>query len=1102
MTMHRSGWALVAILVAIVAASGATAVHSAGFLELDGGVVDAPGGVPHDWDALFDAAGDPIAVGGDLVFSTFDADASTPDRSYHDSSDKDGDDTTAWQCGDVNNPTPKNEILNAYAAYFRTDVGAPFLYFGFERATNNGNSFMGFWFLQGETGCTAIADGGDGNFTGGHAVGDLLVLSDFTGGGTLSTIQVFRWDPTVPGNLDLVFTGADCQTSDPSDAACGRVNSAALTTPWPPGSATALPTNTFFEGGIDLGSLFGAELPCFTTVLAETRTSQSTTAQLKDYAGGTFKTCDARISIGPESADNPVGTTHEMTVLVETDVDGDGTFEPAVGVLVTGTITGGPGEFVGGNTCTTGEDGTCTLTITSIKSGTTTVEASADVLVGATTLHRTTDGDDGSSGPAGKTWHPVASTTVTTPSSATIVLGGAVNDTAFVSGDLGPLGGTVSFFVCAPSETSGDPPACPTGGSPIGSQPVNSDGVAVSADFTPSAAGTWCFRAEYSGDATYLPSSDGLPSECFEVTQATPVIATASDPTGDVAGAASASDVATVSGPGAVPTGSVAFYLCGPSDVTVEGCPSGGAAVGSVDLVAGAATSPVADGPFGLGKHCWRAEYSGDASYFPASHTDASLECFTVLTPISSLDKAVRLLPDGEFGPSTTAAPGSLVEFRLTYSNDGNSDATGVVVTDPLPEHTAFDSCDPPTCTVDAGIVSFALGTVEAGGSREVTFVVVLEGAFDEAETTIENVATVDTDEEDPSDSPPVTIVVPAAPDLHLVKTTDDAAATVGGAVTFNIAYWNEGDENVASATITDTIPAGTTFASCTGGCAESGGVVTWAVAVPAHTSALQPAGNVSLTVVVEELLGCEVCNTATIASAEQDGGAVADESTACLDMVTDASGAASAGAAYAARTGFELVDELVPKADSYQDGPGAADETVTGPGVFLPSQLRIATFTASSASTVTSSIAHQVSISEVTNVDVLGGLVVAEKVRSYAETHAAGASAGYTASGAWFDGLFVDGAPVANVAPNTRIDLGGGAYVMLREEIGAAQVPGGLSGGETSSDLMVNMIRVHVAGIDIVVAQAVAHAEFPRAISCDPDPEADVDADAVVYRA
>ena len=52
--MHRSGWALVAILVAIVAASGATAVHSAGFLELDGGVVDAPGGVPHDWDALFD----------------------------------------------------------------------------------------------------------------------------------------------------------------------------------------------------------------------------------------------------------------------------------------------------------------------------------------------------------------------------------------------------------------------------------------------------------------------------------------------------------------------------------------------------------------------------------------------------------------------------------------------------------------------------------------------------------------------------------------------------------------------------------------------------------------------------------------------------------------------------------------------------------------------------------------------------------------------------------------------------------------------------------------------------------------------------------------
>src|SRR5207245_343891 len=40
----------------------------------------------------------------------------------------------------------------------------------------------------------------------------------------------------------------------------------------------------------------GIPVPCFSTFLAETRTSQSTTAQLKDFVLGNFNLCGIKIS--------------------------------------------------------------------------------------------------------------------------------------------------------------------------------------------------------------------------------------------------------------------------------------------------------------------------------------------------------------------------------------------------------------------------------------------------------------------------------------------------------------------------------------------------------------------------------------------------------------------------------------------------------------------------------------------------------------------------------------------------------------------------------------------------------------------------------------
>jgi hypothetical protein len=122
-----------------------------------------------------------------------------------------------------------------------------------------------------------------------------------------------------------------------------------------------------------------------------------------------------------------------------------------------------------------------------------------------------------------------------------------------------------------------------------------------------------------------------------KVLPATPNVATTSNPnTSGLPEGTSVTDTATVSGPaGAVtPTGTVAFFLCQPAQVTAAGCPSGGTQVGAAKTLAnGSATSDATTNTQAAGKYCWRAQYSGDASYAAANHTDATGECFTVVPP-------------------------------------------------------------------------------------------------------------------------------------------------------------------------------------------------------------------------------------------------------------------------------------------------------------------------------------------------------------------------------------------------------------------------------------------------------------------------------------
>ncbi|MFL4945830.1 hypothetical protein ACJ6WE_00270 [Streptomyces sp. MMS24-I31] len=114
-------------------------------------------------------------------------------------------------------------------------------------------------------------------------------------------------------------------------------------------------------------------------------------------------------------------------------------------------------------------------------------------------------------------------TITTTPSRTTLRVGTPVTDRATVTGDApdgnpAASGATVSFFVCGPAATN-----CTSGGTAVGGpQPLragpSTTATATSPQFRSAVAGTYCWRAEYSGNPGYSATSADGSSECFTAT--------------------------------------------------------------------------------------------------------------------------------------------------------------------------------------------------------------------------------------------------------------------------------------------------------------------------------------------------------------------------------------------------------------------------------------------------------------------------------------------------------------------------------------------------------------------------------------------------------
>ncbi|OLD11497.1 MAG: hypothetical protein AUI93_04455 [Crenarchaeota archaeon 13_1_40CM_3_52_10] len=331
-----------------------TDVGSAGVFELDGNIVkDSSGTFPTDWSALFSSTGSKLALppGGVDSGWTNDGPHSVSETTTFTTGSKDTLDiaNNGWQCTGTNNLTPKDDILHAYSFAIRDPLAGPrnghlLIYGGFERFANNGAGDLGYWLLA-DPSVSCVTSGATTSFTGAHTVGDLLVVGEFSTGGSVTTLSVIEWTGAGPcatpagPNLCLITTpgNADCQLASSLADVCARVNIASqspITTPWATQDKTSSPnqlaTAEFFEVGLDITNLLPSSSGCFNKFLFDTRTSPSTTATLKDYAEGILATCPTAgisttasptpIALGGSSTDNATVTLTNAAGIVSGNV--------------------------------------------------------------------------------------------------------------------------------------------------------------------------------------------------------------------------------------------------------------------------------------------------------------------------------------------------------------------------------------------------------------------------------------------------------------------------------------------------------------------------------------------------------------------------------------------------------------------------------------------------------------------------------------------------------------------------------------------------------------------------------------------------------------
>ncbi len=310
-----------------------------------------------------------------------------------------------------------------------------------------------------------------------------------------------------------------------------------------------------------------------------------------------------------------------------------------------------------------------------------------------------------------------------------------------------------------------------------------------------------------------------------------------------------------ISGGWANPAPNSGTFAPGNTLVWNIGTLNGGGAAGTIHLYL-TTTAPL-DAPVMVTD---RVTIAATGGYSAAALAETTITCSPEVTIVKRLSQA-------------TARPGDVLTYTITITNAGNQNVTGgLLITDLLAtELTVVDKTASSGSVVSATVggramVTWTLASLAGlGGTGQLVLNVQVTRPLTDGYE-IPNVAwasygaTI-------IQSEPVTLVVHSSPDITVTKAVAQATAAPGDLLTYTIMVTNVGDALAYGVTITDLLPAHTTFIT-----ANSGGVsitvgsqvmVSWTLDMPALDVGYTRVFTVQLTTPLTD--GLAITNTAWV---------------------------------------------------------------------------------------------------------------------------------------------------------------------------------------------------------------------------------------------
>ncbi len=216
--------------------------------------------------------------------------------------------------------------------------------------------------------------------------------------------------------------------------------------------------------------------------------------------------------------------------------------------------------------------------------------------------------------------------------------------------------------------------------------------------------------------------------------------------------------------------------------------------------------------------------------------------------------------------PTTAVAGQDTVTWSIEVVNNGPSDAQSVEVTDTLPAGVTFVSA--PGCSESGGTVTCSLGTLAAGDTANLSVDTSVDA---DATGTLLNPASVSTTTPETTlanNDDDAQVTVETSADLGITKDDSPDPVLAGEDITYTLVVTNNGPSDAQSVTVSDPVPANTTFVSAT---PDNGGSCDSSVSCALGTIPDGGVVNVTIVVTADSGFAGTVTNTATVSSATPD---------------------------------------------------------------------------------------------------------------------------------------------------------------------------------------------------------------------------------------